>query len=611
MKSIFNFVSHCKVIIILSIIVLFLLDCSNPKNEGEYYANILPKTRLSNVIPLDDTIQTENPRVTLYWVGDDPDGYVVGYRYRWNFRLSKSEPFQYKPYSIILNLIVEEFALMVQTENPKLIPPIYKYFANLMGNEGLEQSQEDSLSRGDSIWVLGTRVFASNPDSIRLQTGHRIRYMFPVHDNPNTGTFIFDSQDTLNFHTFEVSAIDNIGDTSITSAKVSFETPQVVPPHGHVEDGPDDTVLVLMDKTPTFNGIRFRFQGVDPNSRTIDYRWVVDRDKWLADSGYIPWSDFSPTEYAYVTARDFPDTYATSHTFYVQARNEFGSIDTVGITRNPDGDITDTAWYNFYTIYPQSQIPGAPTQEKILIINNCYNNYYPSTAHPAYATVDSFYRDILLGLGKPDSIIHFWRSGKNPPDGPGWPGRGEIGKYTMVIVTADVVNEYYLNGQLLDATRLQILRDFCYVGGDLIMSGWELTSAFNMQRFAEFYSNIIHVNMGTIQLFSKEELIRAAGLLEYPDLFIDEAKADTAWQTGMKHVWLNYPVGFGEIIHKFDSKSNTYPIENGPISIRYLGVTFNSVYFGVPLFYFQRPAVDSTIARVLEDFKISKERRNP
>jgi len=614
MNSKYKFLSRSILLIVtLSVIALFLWDCSNPKNEGSFYSNIPPKTRLSNVPPLNDTIITKNPRVTLNWVGDDPDGYVVGFRYRWSFRLSKNEPFQYKPYSTVLNLIVEKFALMVETDNPKIIPSIYKYFANVLGGDGLQPSQRDSLSRGDSIWVLGVRVFASNPDSIRLQTGQRVKYSFPVHENPNTGTFIFDSQDTLNFHTFEVSAIDNVGDTSAVSAKVSFWTPQVVPPHGFVESGPEDTVFVLMDKTPTFKGIYFSFKGVDPNSRTIDYRWVVDKDIWLRDSGYIPWSDFSPTEYAYVFAKDFPDPYATVHTFYVQARNEFGSIDTIGITRAPNGAITDTAWYTFYTIYPPTQRPGLQQRERILIINNCYDySYSPTITHPSYDTVEAFYKDILVGLGKPDTIIDIWRAGL--AQNPSWPSRRKISEYTLVIYVADVVNDAYViykNGSFVNLERLRVLRDYCYVGGDLIMSGWGSSSDQNTQRVDEFFRNVVNVDLYKIRFDKNDRLIRTIGTAGYPNLYIDSTKADTNWISGMSNVFLNYPYGFGEIIQKYDSKLNSLLFENQPISVRYLGITFNSAYFGVPLFYFQRPAVDSTIAHILYDFKISKERRQP
>jgi hypothetical protein len=60
-------------------------DCE-PKEPGTQYPNEKPVTRLSNVPPPDDTTRTTSPRVSLNWVGDDPDGYVVGFRYRWNFR---------------------------------------------------------------------------------------------------------------------------------------------------------------------------------------------------------------------------------------------------------------------------------------------------------------------------------------------------------------------------------------------------------------------------------------------------------------------------------------------------------------------------------------------
>jgi hypothetical protein len=586
------------IFLLLCISVISSWDCSNPKDKGELYPNVPPRTRLSNVPPPEDTTVIASPRLTLNWIGDDPDGYVAGFRYRWNYLLDNQQ--QYRKHKIVLNLIVEKFALMIDTDDPTKVPPIYKHFVNLIGNDGLPKADKDSLARGDTISVFGIKVYASNPDSIRLQTGNRVRYSFPIHTNPNSGTFIFESPDIENLHTFEISAIDNLGVLSLSPAEVSFVTPQVQAPHTRISGAPASTVLVRMDRTPTFNGIRFDFKGIDPNTRTMDYRWVVDKEKWLADSGKIPWSQFTTNEFAYVTASDFPDPYDSVHTFYAQARNEFGAIDTVGLIYNESGVLVDSAWRTFRTIYPEFLKSG---NERILIINNSADRLIGSAAYPYYWTVDSFYHNVLNGLGKHDSIIDNYRMRQYE-----FPSLGEVGKYSLVIFVCDVLNESFQHNTAITGQIQSILRDYCYIGGDLIMGGWNVSMPFNMPRDQEFFQRVIHVASSSPGR-ATDTLSSVIGQLGYPNLTIDLSKADVPWQGGMYWVPLNLPDGFGEIIHKFDGKYNTPQMENGSISIRYRGITFNSCYIGVPLYYMERPGVDSTISHILQDFKSSKEER--
>ncbi|MBI5020154.1 MAG: hypothetical protein HZB59_01830 [Ignavibacteriales bacterium] len=591
--------------ILFLVIFLFLnWGCPNPSDPGSVHGNLRPRTRLSNVPPPEDTTITKNPRLTLNWIGDDADGYIVAFMYRWNYVLDNQQ--QYRKYNIILNIIVDKFALMVETENPLLIPAIYKHFANLVGNEGLSTEDLATLRRGDTIAVQGIRVYASNPDSILLQTGSRVRYSFPVHTNPNSGTFIFESPDRENLHTFEVSAIDNLGITSETFAKVSFITPQVQAPHGKVtgwSGGSDfeQKVIVRKDKTPTFQGIRFEYKGVDPNTRSMDYRWVVDKDKWLTDSGYIPWSAFTTNEYAYVTAKDFADPYDTVHTFTVQARNEFGAIDTTGLIYDDNGNVIDSAWRTFKTIYPKFL---RDSTERILILNNCYDRLMGTPAYPYYWDVDSFYHSILHGLGKHDSIIDNFRMSMGV-----FPDLGEIGKYSLVIYVADVPDALFSIPVTFSKKYEMMIRDYCYIGGDFIMGGWNLSSQLNMIRDEEFFRRVIHVDFTSPQ-YSPDLFVRAIGQNNYPDLYIDTAKADPSWRDGMSHVPINLADGFGEILHKYDAKYDSIKMENASLSVIYRGVTFNSCYLGIPLYYMERPAADSTISRILYDFKRSKEERS-
>jgi hypothetical protein len=540
-------------------------------------ANSPPITRLSNVPPPDSFIVTKNPRLTLYWVGDDQDGFVVAFRYRWSFRLNSGSPFQQKPYSMVLNIIVSNFALMTDA-TPENVPNVYHYFATLPP-EGLFPDSANALDAGNILTIAGAHVWASNPRTVR----------FPVHTSPNSGTFIFDSQDSLNPHTFEVSAIDNQAAIG-TPATVSFGTPRVPPPQTQITLSPGDTVLVINKKTDTFPGVQFGFQGFDPNSRTIEYSWVVDRDQWPHDS--IPWSPFSQSTTAFVTAADFRDPYATRHTFYVRGRNEFGSIDTLGYyvhttfdgNNNPIG--FDTIWANvsFNTLYPLFLRPGA--EHRILILNDCFN--YGSTGtivRPTIPMIDAYYSSMFDSLGKAGAYDVFDVTDVNNTGTHIFPGRGLIGQYSLVVVSQDVLNDVdhtvgFAHG--LNIARQKILTDYCYVGGKLILTGWALPFALNCGQ--DFINRIGHLQVLGTDL-TRGNFLGTRGDKGYPDMGVDPTRLDSAWGAGLTFMWPGRPTGFGEIIERYDAADNNIIFENGTIGVRYIGITYSCIYFGCPLYY--------------------------
>ncbi|MDI6765988.1 MAG: hypothetical protein QME52_04100 [Bacteroidota bacterium] len=630
--------------------IIFSWDCSNPKNPGSPHGNQLPITRVSNVPKDGDTSQS--PRVTLNWVGDDPDGYVVGFKYRWVTKHSQDDPGIFEDYKTILNIIIKKFALLAITENEKLVPSVYKFFATLPPDEGLDKQRTDSLARGDTITIAGVRVYASNPDSIRAQsTGLRVKADFPPHTNPNSGTFIFNSEAKWNNQTFEVTAIDNLGEISRIPARLSFVTPKVNAPKTFLVYGlcPNikDTLFVLGRTTPTFSGIRFVFKGIDPNSRTIEYRWVCDTAQWRAKVDSIPWSPWSTSEEAYVTASHFPDSIATSHTFYVQARNEFKVIDTVGWYQRYHPDTTrppefDSAYCKFNTVYPPFLRSDLPQENKILFINASWTNSIKGSGTPwlpSAAMLDSFYKNIFIGLGFSESQMKFWTVDVDPPNG-SFPGNNEIGKYNLVLYYSETVKDP-LKDEMnyppyvdFNESRQRIIRDYCYVGGKAIFTGWCLSTNLNAPNTGSFYERVWHIKSeGNYRsdpiLYS--EFIGANGLHGYPGLNLDTTKMNSAWlgkiigtetsRYALRHIWLNYPVGFGEIIHTFKSLNNGIIGYDGrpprpiiledtfikrPLSVRYLGVTFDAVFFGIPLYYMERQSVYSTIEKVLQDFDYKK-----
>jgi hypothetical protein len=610
-------------IVVLPIIVLLSWNCHG---AGEQYRNIPPVTHLSNVPPPDTFIVTQNQRLTLSWIGNDPDGYVTAFRYRWSFRLNSSSPFQYKPWATILNLwnIVGAgssknlpFALLTDASISR-VPAIYHYFSILLN--GLDDSSANQLWRGDTISVLGSRVWASNP----------ITEPFPVHTAPTSGTFIFDSQDSLNPHTFEVEAIDNAGAVGLP-ASVSFATPRVVAPQTEIIQWPVDTVMVLMEPTVTFPGVNFTFEGFDPNSRTLDYQWVIDRDQWPPDS--IPWSNFSQQTSVYATAKNFRDPLAHKHTFYVRARNEFGVIDTLGVFTNPahdannniipDSFVTVRANVDFYTLYPPFKLPGY--QPRTLLLNFSHDWSDATPTRPSQAMITDFYTQMLNNIGQSGQFDVFnviVDASKNES----FPGRGTLGLYNLIVMVGDAIDygrtiaaskNYNYNGvsPSVGPFPKEKLTDYCNVGGKMIISAWALPWTYNagidtsgVGTSTDFMSYICHMqdeisDPPGLNLIKPSYVgfLGASGRNGYPDVVFDSTKADTSlWGIGLQWIYTGRPYGFGEILYNFVSDSSNYHNTPQPpffqteptvVASRYIGVTYSVIYFGFPLYYIQVPGV--------------------
>jgi hypothetical protein len=576
---------------------------------GKLNAKLTPETRLSNVPP--DGITSENPRLTLSWIGDDADGFVVAYKYRWNFRLTAADTFQYKPWTTILNISINNFALVILGDE-SVAPKVYHYFSTLPP-EGLDAVTVASLAQGDTIVIEGVRLFASNPDT---RDGIDVRY--PVHVNPNSGTFIFDSQDLLNPHTYEIASIDNDGLIDPTPATLNFNTPQVDAPATEIIAAPIDTVLVLDYKTDTFEGVQFQFQGIDKNSRTLDYQWVVDKEIWLERTGSIPWSEFSPATSAFVTAADFPDKYGDTHTFYVRARNEFGSIDTLGfftqtVNEATGGTRVDTVYARarFNTVYPFFKRPGYTP--RTLLINNAFDfdTLAIDPSRPNSQMLEDYYRGIYSELGMTEGTDYdIWRVNANT----GFPGRGMMGNYNKVHFIGDVVNFENFKWSRPTGTeralvpgRQTILIDYCNIGGKLLFNGWNTTRTDQISANDNFLRNILHMS-NMIGPFGpgvdQFQYVGSKGQpgTGYPDAPLDQAKVDTAFHGALNWQWAYQLSGFGEIIYRFDSKTNLPYMENQPIGIRYLGITYDVFFISFPLYYTERAAAKEIIRKVNQEF---------
>jgi hypothetical protein len=537
----------------------------------------------------------------------------------------------------------QPMALLLDTsvQHPeKVVYNVYHYFATLP-TTGLDTTRQRKLANGDSIMISGVPVWASNSDTVA----------FPVHVNPNSGSFIFNSNDSIDAHTFEIVAIDNNNlDSKMDS--VRFNTTRVPPPVTTMVPGggpdPNDTVYISDHVTDTFKGLIFTFQASDPNSPVILYSWSVDS---------IRWSAWSPNTQANVTLADLEDAngkYDTSrvhHTFAVRSENEFGSEDTLGYyvtqcdTCSKPDTIRGANTWGFNAIYPRFLRKGYVP--RTLIINNSYEYgpvYKADVAHPDTAMLYAYYRTLLNSAGM-QGRYDFW-----DVDDQYFPHRAVLANYDQIIFVADLVRDrglfpwtYYdfpdtIHKNPIDqdptnfgAENEDILLDWCYIGyinngvrqgGKLIISSWNLVGGNNSASFPLdsliihgrvdpflgvcFDSSGIHEVFGTDSTGDFDSAIGDGTTDLYPTVTVDPAKIDTArWGHGLPFMRTVLPIGFAEYLYdynrNFGFNTAACPTFSTNIGTIYQGVTFSCIYFGFPLYYINSSDAIIVFQRAIQD----------
>ncbi|MFI5253783.1 MAG: hypothetical protein ACHQQQ_15295 [Bacteroidota bacterium] len=623
--------SKIAIILLLILSAVFLFSCKNPTSQP--YANILPITRLANVPP--DTVRFDSsytppkpildtvkiPRLTLSWVGDDPDGYVIGYKYRWSYTVGGPSHVYWHQWARLINITsIANLALMVDSTitDDRLMYPVYHYFATLPP-KGLDTTLQTKLVNGDTIIIAGVKVFASNP----------IGRTYPVHVNPTSGTFIFDSEDAINPHTFEVAAIDDHGAASNPPASLHFFSPQVPPPVTKMitQPVPSDTIYVLdrLKLSDTWRGIVFSYTKFDPNTRTTTYSFAVDTSgDRSADS--LRWSPWVPDTFTLVNASQFIDPFASRHTFSVRAKNEFGSIDTLGYytapgTPPPPGKIdTIRAKSVFYTIFPEFRMDQY--HDTILVLNCSYrwdssNVSVVSPIRPSQASMEAYYRSLMDSFHIP-YVFHNYSDG--------FPSRAYLSHFRVLLIAADAISDTFASGfnkgaydnhAIFDNVTQKILYDYCAVGGNIVFSSWNLYTVLNTSdpQSGYLFPHILHEQLDlTVQSIIVPnpqlgtpffEFIGANGQGGYPDITLDPTKLDTSWHGALNKITAYKPTGFGEKIYTFVSVSDpNSPYTGTNIGVRYQGVSFNSIALGFPLYYVPAATARLVLKQAFHDCKV-------
>lgn len=567
---------------LVSVVSLSLVTCKYPNDPAK--GNTVPDTRLANV-PANDTLavyinQNAFPEIQLSWIGDDPDGYIVGYRYRWTDFIN-GQPTNVTPWATILNLTRSGWENVIEVRGtPASIFNIYNFLATL-------GPTDTALVRiiGDSLFTQRTFIvpYKTGPvptDSIRGTS--RI-----VLQTPTTGTFIFNSPVDSNLHRFEVAAIDNNDEVDPSPALTNFWT--LVSPSAVVliDAVPPANSLVIRNATERFPGLRFQFRSLDPNNLfDIRFSWAVDDT--------TNWSPWQEENFAYVTASSFVPIQSGTHRFYVRARNRWGVVSAP----------RDTA---FTAVVPDFDSPGY--QQRILIINGVpHTNSAVSTTALDSNRVKAFYSELLDSAGKAGRY-DFYNLSTTPSTGR-FPDDVIFGRYSLVVYAVDV-RIPILGGAFyqVNTTRLAYISRYMLVGGKVIVSGIP-DARQAMSNYDVFMPNFMHVAPTTFipyMLNTAPDFKGGKGRLGYPNVDLDTSKVPPG-QLGLSNINLSFPWGFGQDIYRFDSVTDDPTFENLPVGVRYQAPpappeqeTFSTVYFGFPLYFGQKSQAIAAIRKAILD----------
>jgi hypothetical protein len=353
---------------------------------------------------------------------------------------------------------------------------------------------------------------------------------------------------------------------------------------------PSETLFVLDRPTATWRGVSFTFRGVDVNGLSLAYSWRVDSNAW---------TPFTSSTSALITGTLLDAPRTGRHLFEVRARNNRG-IESIPDTH---------AVASFNTVYPEFLRPGAV--KSVLLVN--------VNKHPAVNTLtrsnrpDSeimlYYKSIFDSLGIPaDTFNTRWT---------GHPGLSLLSRYSTVYIITDnpppgdpgmiIPSLVYMNYLRAGGTMMMNAVGWTVYPSILISPESLLVTGFRLHDLSLPYyggSYCINREYDCAGAFGENEF-------GYPGLQIDPAKSDP--DTGMpqsscvvagggiRRLYTCLPNNGADIIYSYDSKVDSVLFEHQPLGIRYIGPTYRTVWFGIPLFYVKRDQAGAAIHKGMED----------
>lgn len=582
---------------------IVMWTCEYP--SGSLNGNTGPDTRLANV-PANDTIaryigNNAFPELSLSWVGDDPDGYVIAFQYRWT-TTGYGQPFPAPGgWNTVLNITKSDWINMILLRgSPASTFRVYDFLATLGRN-----IQDTSIIR-----IVGDSLATQRPFAVPYREGIVVTDSIVGASRlnlqtPTTGTFIFNSPADSNFHRFEVRSVDNRDAVDPSPSSVYFWT--LVSPGSIVTitGVPQANSLCISYVTDRFRGLRFAFSAIDPNNgEGTDFSWSIDDT--------LHWSPWSSSVEAFVTAAHFQPQPPQSgtHYFHVRARNRWSVI-------SPD------TVRPFTVIVPPINNLNLP--KRTLIVNDDINGIngtgVSGQGQPTLAQVDSFYAEIMDSLGRTGKY-DVWRVAQMANQ---WPSRDTLGNYTSVLVLMEQFIRPVGQGsaQKFQGGPQQNFREYLNVGGNLIWSGTPNTptgiNSYNTINVLSgtWATDIFHIAPNTQQTpyFMSQGLDfnGVRGDLGYPSIPLDSTRIAPDSASAIRNIGnigINFPYGFAQTISFFHSRFGTF-YENFPVGVRFLAPlpapgqprTYSVVHFGFGLYYGQKSAVIQSLRKAFQDIE--------
>ncbi|MGA9117102.1 MAG: hypothetical protein WB626_10035 [Bacteroidota bacterium] len=574
-----------------------LWSCEYP--EGEQYGNSAPETRLAN-IPANDTIalyilQGTIPQQTLYWLGDDQDGFVVAYQYRWiDFAAAGPDTNEWTTAVNLTNLTGTTLDTLILA-HPRARSPfrIYNFLATI-ADQSLINAIQDSLGLGRWFAV----PYPSGPvefDSLRGADPLQV-------ETPTKGTFIFNSNLDSNQHRFEVRSIDNNDVVDPTPAAVNFWTLRSPGPIVFFTGGPPNNQYVLRCPTVRSPGLVFTSGGIDPSTEERYYAWSVD------DS--VDWSAWSEIPRFTVTASMFRETGSDTHWVYLKGKNRWDVESAIAARR-------------FTAKVPPIDDPAWPHRTLVLNNTRAIGSVVSRTGPVDTNFVKETWTAFMAGVGKTDSA-DYWTAASQPSISP-WPGLDVLVRYTCLVVVMENTPPPIGGGSFhrIDIGKQDLMRRYMAVGGRLIWSGTpNIRSSFNS--YEGWAADIIHATR-SIPYRQNDSLdfVGMKGMNGYPDILLDSAvvaarlPVDPVYPgvTALRGIAVNYPYGFAQAVGSFDSQLNLPLFEDVPMAVRYIGggpdpgefcrQTFSVVHFAFPLTFCRQADVIAALRVAFRDLNES------
>ncbi len=593
----------------LASLVLVMWSCKEP--IGAPNGNAPPRTSLSNIPPDDPTGNNISngvvPEVTLSWVGDDEDGFVIAYKYRWTSEYNSFSATT--PWTTIMNIVQIgglgiPAGMVIARGNSTDVYRVFDFLATV------DKDIDTTLSREIRDSLRTRRPFAT-PYRTGIIPGDSLVGGDTVQNRaPTSGSFIFSSPSSANKHTFEVKAVDNNNAEDPFPATTRFWTLESPRPIVTITSIPPAGGIAVRQITERFLGLSFSIRVQDASTFVQEFSWKIDSVTTGVDS--TRWSPWRPTVdmigRARVTASDFGNTIDTTHRFYVRVRNKWGALSAIRSAV-------------FSATVPAFDDPTFP--RRTLVINHNRTSGAGTILNPDSVLIKAFYTDVMNMAGRTGRFDIFTTQSRAQ----NLPSFRELGNYSSIIIS----HEQRLTGIFLaqfqfNALKQSVIRQYLDAGGKLLFVGPQNVDLFfpgtSPSSYVDWADTVFHLRRDSLTVpagmpirvkNSARDFVGARGTLGYPSVSLDSTKfsidsmivVNGQRVPAMRGIILGYPRGFGETISVYDSGRDSVRFENRPLGVRYLGPvrTYSMVCFGYPLYYVYKDMVVETLRKAFIDIK--------